>query len=448
MHRLKRPLIVWLALIVFLSQSVSARAAVPLAILAPSLLGAAVLATGATTYYAPAIYDAAQQGVSAGGKLFSALYQANQVYTSAGEAALVGGLVGAYGAAENAYGYMYDHLGDFPFIGPWVRDYAVPSSNTGDIVDPRNSSSNYQITGPWMKMVSQGNMVESTVLSSSGSSVAYAGLTWFSLNTPTEVWKYLITSYSPPYWKYDVYKAPCVVTTNPATRPTIQTGLVSSKINSSMSDGVKGDILKWMNYNPNTLSITEAITPAAADTAPPAAAPSTAQIDAWKAQNAAATADAAADILEQASASDPTNATLAAQAAAARYAAQQAQLAADQYAQDAEGTTEQTPPLEVTPPGAAPAPDADLAIDLSPLLGLKDRALSKFPFSTIAGLGGFFDSLTAAPTAPSFSLPMPFGLQPYNLSLSSLDGIAEKWRLALAFFFHASCIYAIIRRYA
>lgn len=123
------------------------------------------------------------------------------------------------------------------------------------------------------------------------------------------------------------------------------------------------------------------------------------------------------------------------------------QAKADAAAAAADAAVDEAPPATV-PPAAAPAPDADVAIDLSPLLGLKDRALSKFPFSTIAGLSGFFGSLIATPTAPAFSLPMPFGLQPYNLSLSSLDGIAEKWRLALAFFFHAGCIYAIIRRYS
>lgn len=158
--------------------------------------------------------------------------------------------------------------------------------------------------------------------------------------------------------------------------------------------------------------------------------------------------EGAATTAEGLAAANPSDPSLAIAAANARAAANAARAKADAAAGAVESTpTEETPPLEVTPPGAAPAPDADVAIDLSPLLGIQDKALSKFPFSLVASLAGIYSGLTAAPVTPYFMVPMPWNIPSIKCDLSKWDGFAEKWRLMLAMFFHASCIYAIVRRY-
>lgn len=157
-----------------------------------------------------------------------------------------------------------------------------------------------------------------------------------------------------------------------------------------------------------------------------------------------------ATVAEAAAAADPTNTALQIAAQEARAAADQAAIAAQIAEAQIELGDDPLPPLDlqVQPPGAAPAPAVASEIDFTPLLSLKDAALGKFPFSAMSGLGTFFDTLTADPVAPAFQFPPVFGRDDIVLSLSVLDPIAAGWRYALAFFFHASCIYGIIRRYA
>jgi len=172
-----------------------------------------------------------------------------------------------------------------------------------------------------------------------------------------------------------------------------------------------------------------------------------AQVDAAIAKALAAQAAAVQATAESKLAADPTNTAL-------QVAADQAKAVADKAAiestlQDAKvEATPDDPPKTDTPPPAGPALDQDLQIDLSPFLGLKDKAMGKFPFSAVASLGSIFSGLTADPVTPSMDMPMPWGLPVAKISLSRWDDFAVKWRLLVAMMFHASCIYAIVRRYA
>lgn len=155
--------------------------------------------------------------------------------------------------------------------------------------------------------------------------------------------------------------------------------------------------------------------------------------------------EATAVAAEAAAAADPTNTAL-------QIAAQQARLEADKDSviAEAERAKAEVEPEEETdtPPPAGPALDQDLQVDLSPFLGLQDKAMSKFPFSMVSSLGSLFSGLTSAPVTPSMDVPMPWGIAPKQITLSHWDDFAGKWRMMIAFFFHASCIYAIIRRYS
>lgn len=163
------------------------------------------------------------------------------------------------------------------------------------------------------------------------------------------------------------------------------------------------------------------------------------------ARDAVAAAQTAVSTAEQRLAADTTNTALQQELDKARLDLANAQLAQTQADTAADSPTAE--PQEDTPPSAAPAPDADVAINLSPLLGIQDKALSKFPFSLVASLAGIYSGLTAAPVTPYFMVPMPWNIPSIKCDLSQWDGFAEKWRLMLAMFFHASCIYAIVRRY-
>ncbi len=164
-------------------------------------------------------------------------------------------------------------------------------------------------------------------------------------------------------------------------------------------------------------------------------------------QASAEMAQANADIAKQLADAHPDDVVLQAAANAAQALADQAKI--DASAQEA--ILEATKPEEIektdTPPPAGPALDQDLQIDLSPFLGLKDKAMGKFPFSAVASLGSIFSGLTADPVTPSMDMPMPWGLPAAKISLSKWDDFAVKWRFLIAMMFHASCIYAIVRRY-
>lgn len=448
MNRFRSVFVAWLLIVAILARPTPAEAAAPLALLAnPAVVGALVLtatvAGAALNYHAPAVYSSGRYAVSTAGDIATKVWQVQKLIGYAGKEYVFGKMV----TAKNGIG---DGLGA---VAQWIRDHAATVPTLADALD---KSTVYQtpVSGDVIKTTS-GAYCKLT------NYIATQNGTYRSNDTdPVDFWDkpistqcrhWILTSrnytshqswYTVVIWGLSSSTGPATVKPPSSVYPDDYSKRVPA--DSSTVAGEQDEVIKG---NPGGTTVYDTDSPATAlsGSAPANTPPTAEQTQTMIAQaKAAEVADYAEDVAAQAAA-DPTNAELQALAL-------QAQQAASQAALDAQATeatpTEEAPPTEVTPPGAAPAPDADLAIDLSPLLGLKDRALSRFPFSIIASLGGFFDSLTAAPTSPSFSLPMPFGLQPYNLSLSSLDGIAEKWRLALAFFFHASCIYAIIRRYA
>lgn len=157
--------------------------------------------------------------------------------------------------------------------------------------------------------------------------------------------------------------------------------------------------------------------------------------------------DSAADTAEIQAAADPTNTALQIAAQQARVAADQATIQAEAAKAEVETKPEEEAKTDTLPP-AGPALDADLVLDFSPFLGLQDKAMSKFPFSMVSSLGSLFSGLTSAPVTPSMDVPMPWGIAPKQITLSHWDDFAGKWRMMIALFFHASCIYAIIRRYS
>jgi len=186
--------------------------------------------------------------------------------------------------------------------------------------------------------------------------------------------------------------------------------------------------------------------PGAVKTPPQAITPD--QIKEAGAQASAAAAESTAVTAEAAAAADPTNTALQIAADQARAAAIQAAIDAQTITGELETTKSEEEEKTNTPPPAGPALDQDLQVDFSPFLGLKDKAMGKFPFSAVASLGSIFSGLTADPVTPSMDMPMPWGLPSAKISLSKWDDFAVKWRFLIAMMFHVSCIYAIVRRYA
>ena len=186
--------------------------------------------------------------------------------------------------------------------------------------------------------------------------------------------------------------------------------------------------------------------PSAVKTPPQAITPD--QIKEAGAQASAAAAESTAVTAEAAAAADPTNTALQIAADQARAAAIQAAIDAQTITGELETTKSEEEEKTNTPPPAGPALDQDLQVDFSPFLGLKDKAMGKFPFSAVASLGSIFSGLTADPVTPSMDMPMPWGLPSAKISLSKWDDFAVKWRFLIAMMFHVSCIYAIVRRYA
>lgn len=443
MQRLKRPFIVWFALIIF-SQPVPARAALPLAMLNPAVLGAVLGTTAvvgaAISYHAPAVYQTGQYVVDQAGSINRQVYTVQKVAGTMAKDYLFGKLDTATVSLSTLWDYIKDKAAQYPILygaasssipsAPPVDSILTPAPGTTlgtiKLVGVKGAWDDYFSsygTPPALDNSWSVNVLTGGVTITSANFYNYLGFfASYQVNGTTWVYNkhiFRVTSYDAIFTTL-----PPVPWEVPQPGPFVAAVPVDDPAVASETDSV-------IAANPKTL--------------PPAVVATPAELSAYAGQAKADILQAQADKLKTDAAADPTNADLARQADDAQAAADLAKVDADLAGQQAESLPEDT---STTPPTASPAPDADLAIDLSPLLSLKDRALSKFPFSTIAGLGGFFGSLIATPTAPAFSLPMPFGLQPYNLSLSSLDGIAEKWRLALAFFFHAGCIYAIIRRYS
>ena len=122
--------------------------------------------------------------------------------------------------------------------------------------------------------------------------------------------------------------------------------------------------------------------------------------------------------------------------------------AAVQAATLSQSVADNTPitPTDTVPPAAVPAPPAALALDFSPFMDLQGILASKFPFNLIGHLKGYFNILMAEPIAPSFTMSAGFG-KTATFDMSLWSPAASMFRGFMVFFFNASCIYAIVRRW-
>lgn len=239
-----------------------------------------------------------------------------------------------------------------------------------------------------------------------------------------------------PLVRYDQYNITYIPTSDPIT-PVPQVNIDYQNLSNAIN-GLSGVVAELDTAIRANLSPAAVAVPKLTQT----------EIDQAAAKTAELQSQDRADTLKAQLASDPTNTTL-------QVAADSAQAEADKYKLDYERQFEslddqdpQEPEPEMIPPPVGPEPDIDLEIDLTPLLTLQDKAMGKFPFSAVSSLGSIFSGLTADPVTPSMDMPMPWGLPPAKISLSKWDDFAVKWRFLIAMMFHASCIYAIVRRYS
>jgi hypothetical protein len=174
----------------------------------------------------------------------------------------------------------------------------------------------------------------------------------------------------------------------------------------------------------------------------------------------AALAQATADIAAAADASaadalalDPTNVALQIAASNAATAAQIASVNA-QVAESkvevtpeeiAEPIVEEIPALPTVP--TLPESSEPPAIDFSPLHSLGDGAMEKLPFSLINSVADIFATFEGSPVAPSMDITLIQGAQSHSLSMIAWEAGAAWWRRMVAIMFHASVVYAILRRW-
>lgn len=93
-----------------------ARAAVPLALLAPAALGAAVLVAGGGTYYAPAVYQAGQVAADTLGSIGRKLYYTNNTINALAGGLVYGKLADAAIAVENVIGHIQQFAANLPYL--------------------------------------------------------------------------------------------------------------------------------------------------------------------------------------------------------------------------------------------------------------------------------------------------------------------------------------------
>lgn len=243
------------------------------------------------------------------------------------------------------------------------------------------------------------------------------------------------TDCTPPSVPLSIASAPATVTTGPLTP------LPSSVDYQRLADAVAGlsgavgelDATISANKSPGLLDVPKLSQP---------------EIDQAAVKTAELQAQDRADQLKAEAEADPTNTAKQIAAEEAQAEAERRKLDYERNYDQLEDQDPQEPEPEMIPPPPGPEPDIDLEIDLTPFLTLQDKAMGKFPFSMVSSLGSLFSGLTSAPVTPSMDVPMPWGMAPKQITLSHWDDFAGKWRMMIALFFHASCIYAIIRRYS
>lgn len=439
MQKIKNPILCWIVILAVFIRPTPAHAFVPLAAVA---VGAAIAATGVMVagagVYKPPTFAQANAAV-------------DQVTGDITRKVVVARAF-VDGVSAGMKGYQSQYTLDFPKVAEWVRNNVPSYPALYPAVDAAKTILPYTpLPGEVIKYPDGTNH---TIVSKYGSQQHY-------------IW-YGCPSVEQAYLSYNVdFGGGYRTTTPPGTTVLrlcwnfVDTGsnvefdyqdwLVSNTTNPPTVRPSTDDPTKFAAAYPNTEAGQDetdriaAENPAAVKSAPPAFTLD--QIKEASAQAMREVLNEQAVSAEAAAAADPTNTALQVAAQQARNAAEQAAVEAEAIKAETETKTEE-PEKTDTPPPAGPALDQDLQIDFSPFLGLKDKAMSKFPFSAVSSLGSIFSGLTADPVTPSMDMPMPWGLPSAKISLSKWDDFAAKWRFLIAMMFHASCIYAIVRRYA
>lgn len=97
---------------------------------------------------------------------------------------------------------------------------------------------------------------------------------------------------------------------------------------------------------------------------------------------------------------------------------------------------------------ALPDAKADVLklIDFSPLLSLQGVLAGKFPFSLLDSITIYLNPFLGAPSAPSFTVPMPLG-NSITVDLSCFDIVATMCRFVISSLMLLGVSYFVVRRY-
>lgn len=449
MKRFRSIWISWLLVIAVVTRPTPAQAFVPLA---PVAVGAMIVAAGVlvagAALYKPATFSATDQAVDAvtgditrkcivGRAIGTGLYNAaQQIYGTPGQYTL---------DFAKACDWIASHTPDFPTLSPaFQQTYTqipLPAPVAGDVV--AIGTTHYKIVKLALGPYNYGSLYTTTPSQTPYETLHNNWPTW------TEFGGQRIGSFGSgriqflygPYFSGVVdangnkevryYSAAYdVTTTTDLVYPVPQTGRDPSKLAAAIpqTQGAQDESDKIAADNPGAVK-----------TPPVAITPE--QLQAAIKDAAATAADAAARAAIQAASADPMNSTLAAAADQAKAAADAAKLAAEEEKAKDEVKKEDVPPASLAPAPAVPQ------LDFSPLYALKDAVSSHYPFCWLSSLAGYFQPLVSDPVAPRFEFPNGFGGQ-MVADLSGLNSIASAWRAALLFFFNATCIYAILRRWS
>jgi len=421
-------------------QPIQARAFLPaLALLAPETLGLAMAGTAAVgaaaAYYAPALYEAGQNAVVNGSDYAHKAWAVYSFLDGLGRQVLYGKAVEAYNSLEN--------------LGEWIGNNLpqVPAAS-----DAYNSAMVNQPTAiGQIRMSHEGNVVIMT------SDPINVGLQ--PLDEINDEWMLTEFSYrSAPYAYWNVpyndtysllYKIYCTPTSDSVTDtgtlsiPTFAQNLTAAPDQSAISD----DMQKAFAGTPATTTFKDADT----TTAAPAAAQYTeitpAEYDEFQQNITNNYYQTSVTTIQTLADADPTNTALQAQLEQAKIMA--AQGINSSIADDAQTVeVSLTDPVEIADETDMPSVPAvsRIELDFSPLLALQDQCMTRFPFTLFASVAGMFDYLVATPVAPSIS--WSWAGHQSSISFSVCDNLALTLRVVMAALFHASIIYAIIRRWS
>lgn len=436
MQKIKNPILCWIVIFAIFIRPTPAQAMVPLAAVAVGGIIAAtgVMVAGAGVYKPPTFAQANAAVDQVTGDITRKVIVARAF---------------AEGISSGVRGYTSQYKLDYSKAKQWVQDHPIAfpalSPAFGKTTYPDYGSSpkigDVWYDGAYKKVLT--NVVTTapfTEVTTARCETAYA-------NNPLRFMGEVCTT---TFYPTSLYWVNCVNNSNGMTYQTQYLTWANTTLPATVWPSVD-DPTKLAPAYPNTEAGQDetdriaAENPAAVKTSPPPftldqikEASKQAMLEVLQQQAAAAEAAAAAD---------PTNTALQVAAQEARNAAELAAVEVEAAKAELESKIEE-PEKTDTPPPAGPALDQDLQIDFSPFLGLKDKAMGKFPFSAVSSLGSIFSGLTADPVTPSMDMPMPWGLPSAKISLSKWDDFAAKWRFLIAMMFHASCIYAIVRRYA